>query len=155
MAMAFRQIEVVEFATGNLSRIIEKMNNTAKGRFLGGIVEILAAELMGGQHCDEEGYDYIHPDYGRVEVKSTTDIQNGENLRVNSLKSKKDKCDFVHVIDMNSDRHFMVPHNVVFYELDLYKEDELRWSASYNETNKVRVNNTSILLKYEITFMLT
>ncbi len=153
--MAFRQIEVVEFATGNLSRIIEKMNNTAKGRFLGGIVEILAAELMGGQHCDEEGYDYIHPDYGRVEVKSTTDIQNGENLRVNSLKSKKDKCDFVHVIDMNSDRHFMVPHNVVFYELDLYKEDELRWSASYNETNKVRVNNTSILLKYEITFMLT
>lgn len=153
--MAFRQSEVVEFAKGNLSRIIEKMNNTAKGRFLGGIVEILAAELMGGQHCDEEGYDYIHPDYGRVEVKSTTDIQNGKNLRVSSLKSKKDKCDFVHVIDMNFDRHFMVPHNVVFYELDLYKEDELRWSASYNETDKVKVNNTSTLLKYEITFMLT
>ena len=152
--MACRQSEVVEFAKGNLSRIIEKMNNTAKGRFLGGIVEILAAELMRGQYCDEKGYDYIHPDYGRVEVKSTTNIQKGKNFRVNSLKSKKGECDFVHVVDMNSDRHFMVPHNVVFYELDLHKEDELRWSASYNETDKVKVNNTSTLLKYEITYML-
>jgi hypothetical protein len=148
--MAFKQSEVVEFAKNNLPRIIEQMNNIAKGRFLGGIVEILAAEIMGSQYCDEEGHDYIHPIYGRVEVKSTTDIQNGTNLRVNSLKSKKDKCDFVHVIDMNSDRHFMVPHNVVFYELDLYKEDELRWSASYNKTDKVKVNNTNILLKYEV-----
>ena len=148
--MAFKQSEVVEFAKDNLSRIIEQMNNIAKGRFLGGIVEILAAEVMGSQYCDEEGYDYIHPIYGRVEVKSTTNIQRGKNLRVQSLKSKKGKCDSVHVIDMNSDRHFMIPHDVVFFELDLQDENELRWSASYNKTDKVMVNNTSILLKYEV-----
>lgn len=147
--MAFKQGEVIEFAKNNLDRIIEGMDNVAKGRFLGGMVEILAAERMGGQYCDATGYDYTHSIYGRVEVKSTTDIQQGGNLRVSSLKTKKGECDFIHIIDMNSDRHFMIPHDIFFTQLDLNDDNELRWSASYNETDNVRVNNTRVLLQFE------
>lgn len=145
----FKQLEVIEYTKTNLERIIENMDNVAKGRLLGGMVEILAAEIMGGEYCDAAGYDYYHPVYGRVEVKSTTDIQKGGNLRVSSLKSKKGECDFIHIIDMNSDRHFMIPHDIFYTQLDLNDENELRWSASYNETDNVRVNNTRVLLQFE------
>ena len=145
----FKQAEVIEFAKANLDRIIEQMDNVAKGRFLGGMVEILVAEKMGGEFCDAAGYDYSHPIYGRVEVKSTTDIQKGGSLRVSSLKSKRGECDFIHIVDMNSDRHFLIPHDIFFSQLDLNDENELRWSASYNETDRVRENNTRILLQFE------
>lgn len=145
----FKQAEVIEFAKANLDRIIEEMDNVAKGRFLGGMVEILVAEKMGGEFCDAAGYDYSHPIYGRVEVKSTTDIQKGGSLRVSSLKSKRGECDFIHIVDMNSDRHFLIPHDIFFSQLDLNDENELRWSASYNETDRVRENNTRILLQFE------
>ena len=147
--MMFKQAEVVEYAKANLDRIIEEMDNIAKGRFLGGMVEILAAEKMGGEYVDATGYDYMHPVFGRVEVKSTTDIQNGASLRISSLKSKKDECDFIHIIDMNSDRHFLIPHDIFFSQLDLNDENELRWSASYNKNDRVRQNNTRILLQFE------
>ncbi len=145
----FKQSEVIEFAKSNLDRIITEMDNVAKGRFLGGMVEILAAEKMGGEFCDAAGYDYMHHIYGRVEVKSTTDIQKGGSLRVSSLRSKKGECDFIHIIDMNSDRHFLIPHDIFFSQLDLNDENELRWSASYNENDNVRTNNTRILLQFE------
>ena len=145
----FKQAEVIEFAKANLDCIIEEMDNVAKGRFLGGMVEILVAEKMGGEFCDAAGYDYSHPIYGRVEVKSTTDIQKGGSLRVSSLKSKRSECDFIHIVDMNSDRHFLIPHDIFFSQLDLNDENELRWSASYNETDRVRENNTRILLQFE------
>ena len=145
----FKQAEVIEFAKANLDRIIQEMDNVAKGRFLGGMVEILAAEKMGGEFCDAAGYDYMHPIFGRVEVKSTTDIQKGGSLRVSSLKSKIGECDFIHIIDMNSDRHFLIPHDIFYSQLDLNDENELRWSASYNEKDNVRVNNTRILLQFE------
>ena len=146
----FKQSEIIEYAKANLDRIIEQMDNVAKGRFLGGMVEIKAAEIMGGEFCDAPGYDYYHPVYGRVEVKSTTDIQKGGSLRVQSLNSKRNECDFIHIIDMNSDRHFLVPHDIFFNELELIEDGNvLRWSASYNENDNVRPHNTRILLQFE------
>lgn len=152
----FYRKEVIEYASNNIVDLIDNMDPIAKGRFLGGVVEVMAADEMGGTFIDDHGYDYTHPELGKVEVKSTSDVQhpggnpNGE-FRIQSLNSKRNNCDHIHIIDMKNDRHFMIPHDVFFEQLDLVETGNvLRWSSGYNSNDRVRVSNTQILLRYEI-----
>jgi|TARA_R110001583_G_C5473756_1_gene393104 hypothetical protein len=146
----FLRDEVQNYAKDNFSKILDQMDSVARGRVLGGIAEIMAAEMTGGTFVDADGYDYDHPVFGKVEVKSTSDIQTGGTLRIQSLLSKKDKCDHIHIIDMNSGRSFMISHDVFFNEMDLIENGNvLRWSASYNETDNIRKLNTKIMLENE------
>ena len=146
----FLRDQVQDYAKDNFSKILDQMDPIARGRVLGGIVEIMAAEMTGGDFMDAGGYDYVHPTFGRVEVKSTSDIQAGGNFRIQNLRSKKNKCDHIHIIDMLNGRSFMIAHDVFFNEMDLIENGNvMRWSASYNKTDNVRKLNTRILLENE------
>ena len=147
----FKQEEVVTYAANNIATLVESMDPIAKGRFLGGVVEVMAANEMGGTFVDEHGYDYNHPELGKVEVKSTSDVQRDKCFRIQSLNTKRNQCDYIHIIEMKNDRNFMIPHDVFFEQLDLYENGNvLRWSSSYNSNDRVRVSNTQILLRYEV-----
>ena len=119
------------------------------GTLRGIAAQRVACENMNGEFVADYGYDYMHDEYGRVEVKSTGYVQPG-GLRVSNVMSKKDKCDHIHIIDMVNDRQFMIPHDVFFTELNL-KGDMLWWSGSYNKTDSLRIDNTKILEDHEIT----
>ena len=120
----------------------------AIGVIRGIAVQRVASENMNGEFVADYGYDYMHDEYGRVEVKSTGYVQPG-GLRINSVMSKKDNCDHIHIIDMVNDKQFMIPHDVFFTELNL-NGDMLWWSATYNQEDKIKRENTAILLEFEI-----
>ena len=117
--------------------------------------EPMLAERFGGTLAEQfgnQGYDYTHPEYGRVELKTTWKSMPGSNrYQVQSLRSKKGLCDHFHIADMFLDRHFMVPHDVIFNEADLHNNDDFfRWSSTYNWDDKACMLNTSLLLEYEL-----
>jgi hypothetical protein len=128
------------------------MGPTSIGSFFGAAVEIMAAKQAGAKHEDGIGYDYIDPKYGRVEVKSTFKVQKDKTLRIASLLTKENRCDYFQIYDLYNGRAFRIPHDIMFKgEMWLYEGyNELRWSASYNKTDSVQERNTKIMQEYEI-----
>ena len=124
----------------------------------GSVVERKIAQDLNSQFTDLHGSDEIDL-YGRViETKMTKSIYNGK-FEIGNVLSKKGKCDFIRVIDLINFRWFEIPHDVFFdknYGIKIYKRgvkkinDSFWFSASYNETDKIAVHNTSLVLKYEI-----
>jgi hypothetical protein len=53
------------------------------------------AELLGGEFVDQIGYDIIHPELGRIEVKCSFGwhVKN-TTIAFGSLNSKRNKCDY-------------------------------------------------------------
>jgi hypothetical protein len=116
--------------------------------------ETLIIAEMGGDPAGfyNPGYDYTHPVYDRVELKTTHEIDRNR-YGVNGLRSKENECDHIHVAEFDSDypRHFMIPHDVMFYEMRLNANNNwFRWSASYNREDTNLYDNTQRMLQYEI-----
>jgi hypothetical protein len=114
------------------------------GTSAGLIIERIAA---GDRFCDENGYDYIDSDLGKVEVKSTC-VPQGKSLRIQSYVGKWGLFDYLEVIDGYNNRRFIVPHDVWFEYVD--RNDMFWWSVSYNQTDKTQMGNTQFLLQYEV-----
>ena len=118
------------------------------------ICETLIIAKMSGKPAGSfnPGYDYIHPVYDRVELKTVHEIDRNR-YGVQGLSSKENECDHIHVAEFDSDypRHFMIPHDVMFGEMSLNTRGNIfRWSASYNRDDCNLYDNTQLMLKYEI-----
>ena len=98
---------------------------------------------------------------GRIEVK-TANKPTGGKLGAWSLMCKRNGCDYFALVDAsnlinNKYRISMIPHDAMFEFLDTPNSkgnypDFIRWSASYNETDKLSVKSTQLFLKYEVNF---
>ena len=124
----------------------------------GSAVERKIAQDLNSQFTDLHGSDEIDSKGRVIETKMTKSINNGL-FEIGNVLSKKDKCDFIRVIDLINFRWFEIPHDVFFNEIYGIKvnkrgikkiTDSFTFSASYNTTDKKAIHNTSLLLKYEI-----
>ena len=120
------------------------------------LTEDLIVKKMGGDKAisNQPGYDYTHPKYGRVELKTTflPDSRNAYRLQVSGLREKKGNCDHVHIVDFyNGGVHFMLPHDEVFEDMKLHTNgDVLRWSSTYNIEDNVMTFNTASMLAFQL-----
>lgn len=140
------------FIMYNYENIVEWIRNNPEflashGTVAGIVIEMIASSQPGRKFVNGNGFDYLCEVNNKVEVKSTVCPQ-GKCLRIQNFQGKYGKFDHMHVIDGVNNREFIVPHNAWFDHVG-DTHTEFHWSVSYNESDKVRVNNTNFLLKYE------
>jgi hypothetical protein len=113
-------------------------------------VEQIYANYVNGVVINAHGFDVLIG-YIKDEVKYTISIQPNNVLRIGGLKSKEGMSDNLLIIDGVNNRTFRIPTQIFFDNADLNHGDniEFRWSCSYNETDKNKIKNTNLLLKYE------
>lgn len=113
-------------------------------------VEELYAEYVDGEAINAIGYDAICKENFKHEIKYTDSIQ-GKNLRVNNLTSKKDKCDFIVLIDGISNSTSIIPQKVFFKRANITTSGstgEFSWDSEY--IGKRQKNNTKLFLDYKL-----
>lgn len=114
------------------------------------IVERMSADYDGDKFVNKKGHDQINEVTGiRKEVKNTNSPLCTGQYRIQSFVKKRDNFDILKIVDSYSNRVFEIPHDVVFSEADVYR-GEIRWSSSYGKSDKKKLVNTNLLLKYEV-----
>lgn len=114
------------------------------------IVEVKVAEDANNTFVNKAGHDEVGK-LGRIETKFTNYVMKGHMMRINSAgDNKRNGFDFIRIVDGINERIFQIPHDIYYSRAGFYG-NEFRWSSSYNETDKVQVNNTNLLLEHEIT----
>lgn len=128
---------------------------------IGAIGEAKVMEITDGEKVNE-AHDVLGKKrfVGRIEVKTAYKSTDGL-LGAWGILCKRDKCDYVALVDasgMLNDRYriSMIPHDEFFGVIDVPNSkgnvpDFIRWSETYNETDKKSVKSTELFLKYEIT----
>jgi len=117
--------------------------------------EHLVKRFTNGNIRHISGYDVQGANGKTYEVKSTN-RPDARSMRIGNLLSKKDKCDFIAIVDFNSKKLSLIPHDVFFDDELVYlcttsnKKGRFSWSASYNETDKLATKNTAIFKQYEV-----
>ena len=139
----------------NIQFIIDNQDEDFSPVMHSWIAETRIIKEIGGEQApvNQEGYDYTHKVYNKVELKTVyeRDWHSNGLLAIIGLKNKKNKCDYIHVHDGVNNRNFMIPHDVVFYEMKLMVNDnKFTFSGSYNKTDNQAIHNTGIMQKYEI-----
>lgn len=124
--------------------------------------EYVIATITNGLEIPSRGYDVIAgknkytDEDARVEVKSTYMIQRLTCLRIGNIKSKKGKCDYIAIVNMSDDDNHqisIIPADVFFKRAQRISDgDEFIWSASMNQTDKIKVNNTDLVREYLIDY---
>lgn len=115
------------------------------------IVEVKVAEDAGSNFVNRTGHDEVHETKGRLETKFTNYIMPTGEMRINSAgENKRNGFDLLRIIDGINERIFEIPHDEYFNRGKRYGS-EFRWSPSYNERDSKQVNNTNLLLQYEVT----
>jgi len=138
-------------------------SKTLESTIVGLIGEAFVASLLNGQLEDVFYYDVVAGDSkyqpfkgDKIEVKSTSRTDNHVNRRtVGSVMSKKGNCDFIALVDLYAEtiRCSIIPEKVFFkhaHIVGVSHGGQFKWSGSYNETDKVEVENTKLFLKYEV-----
>tara|TARA_B100000287_G_C20378515_1_gene680566 strand:+ start:217 stop:669 length:453 start_codon:yes stop_codon:yes gene_type:complete len=112
------------------------------------LIERQFFELVGGEFTNSNGYDGLVKGK-KHEVKYTKYIKPGGYLRINSCNyNKKGFFDYMTVIDGLNDMLFSVPHDE-WYARGHFNKSEFEWSSTYNKSDKLKVNNTKLLLEYQ------
>lgn len=120
------------------------------GTLYSSVVERMSADYDGDKFVDKKGYDQINENTEvKKEVKNTNSPLCTNDFRIQSFTGKYGLFDVLKIIDSFNNRVFEIPHDVFFNEA-LINNGEFRWSATYNKSDKVRPENTQLLLKYEI-----
>ena len=115
------------------------------------IVEVKVAEDAGSDFVNKTGHDEIHKTKGRIETKFTNYIMPTGELRINSAgENKRGGFDLLRIIDGINERIFEIPHDE-YFKIGKRYGGEFRQSSNYNQKDKKQVNNTNLLLKYEVT----
>lgn len=147
MKQDYSRDAVQQYLINNLDIVLD--NPTMYGC----IVERMSAEYDGDTFVDGDGYDQQNESTGvRKEVKSTNSPQGGgPRFRINVGDAKYGSFDILKIIDTCNNRVFEVPHDV-FYNERSCTGNEFHWSASYgkNDARGVKVENTQMLLRYEV-----
>ena len=145
MKYTYSKKHLNKFLDDNASRLLDDP------KFQALIVEVKAAEDANSSFVNKTGHDEIHPKKGRIETKYTNYILPSGELRINSAgENKRDGFDILRVIDGINEKIFEIPHDEYFNKSKRYG-GEFRWSSSYNKNDNKQINNTNLLLKYEIT----
>lgn len=145
MEYTYGKKHLKEYLNNNMDQLL----NDPKFQAL--IVEVKVAGDAGSDFVNKAGHDEINKIKGRIETKFTNYIMPTGELRINSAgENKKGGFDLLRIIDGINERIFEIPHDVYFKEGKRYG-GEFRWSSNYNQEDKKQVNNTQLLLKYEIT----
>lgn len=114
------------------------------------IVEVKVADDANNVFVNKTGHDEVGKN-GRIETKFTNYVKSSGELRINNAgESKRNGFDLLRIIDGVNERIFEIPHDVYFKEGKRYG-GEFFWSSSYNQKDKLQVNNTNLLLRYETT----
>lgn len=95
------------------------------------VCERKLAKLIGGKFVNETGYDIIHPELGRIEVKCTFGwhIKN-ETIAFGGLNSKQGKCDYFLFYSPNMEGHIcLIPHDDLFSEGSCYVNPKTGYRA--------------------------
>ena len=116
------------------------------------IVEKKVAVDAGSQFVDKNGHDEVHSTKGRIETKYTNYIKPCGALRIQKAgKNKRNGFDFIRIIDGINERIFEIPHDIWFTVAKMYSRGEFLWSSTYNSKDNLQINNTQLLLDYEVT----
>ena len=115
------------------------------------IVERKVADDAGHTFVNSTGHDDRCKDGIRYETKYTNYLLAGKTLRIGSAgENKRGGFDYMRIIDGINRKIFLVPHDTYFAEGKFYG-NEFRWSGSYNQNDNLQRENTSLLLRHEIT----
>ena len=115
------------------------------------IVEVKIAEDAGNAFVNKVGHDEVSKDNIRIETKFTNYIMPTGELRINSAgENKYGGFDFIRIVDGVNKRIFEIPHDEYFNK-GLFYGNEFKWSSSYNSSDRIKMGNTQLLLKYETT----
>jgi hypothetical protein len=115
------------------------------------IVERKVAEDSGHIFVNSTGHDDRCVNGVKYETKYTDYPLFGNTLRINSAgENKRAGFDFIRIVDGFNKRIFLIPHDEYFRRGKFYG-NEFRWSAGYNQEDKIQRENTSLLLQYEVT----
>ena len=101
-------------------------------------------------------YD-VDAEIGTIEVKSTGGFKQsgGRYNGVGNLHTKKDKCDWIAIVDFAAQRVSVIPNKVFFKRAMLTKishKGSFAWSSTYGKHRKGSIieNNTKLFKEYEI-----
>ena len=126
-----------------------------KNKLISDSIEELYALYTGGIVRNAIGYDVEKPNKVLDELKYTSSVQRKSTLRVGGFENKEGKSDNIVIIDGISNRTFRIPTHIffAFAHLTISKPNkvEFHWSVSYNKSDKVKQENTKLLLQYEVT----
>ena len=136
---------------GSVVKAILKKQN----KLISDSIEELYALYTGGTKINAIGYDVEQPNKVLDELKYTASVQGKSTLRVGCFANKEGKSDNIVIIDGISNRTFRIPTHIffAFAHLTTSKPNnvEFHWSVSYNKSDKVKQENTKLLLQYEVT----
>ena len=124
-------------------------------RVRGSIMERILSEYFNSKFTDAHGSDEINQDGKLVETKITKSISQ-KKFEIGNIISKKGKCDIIRIVDLINYRIFEIQHDEFFKRGKFSirgktrRNNSLFWSASYNESDKIEVGNTQLLIDNEI-----
>ena len=145
MQYTYSKNHLKNFLNNNLGSLLDDP------KFQALIVEVKVAKDAGSDFVNKTGHDEVHKTKGRIETKFTNYIMPTGEMRINSAgENKRNGFDLLRIIDGINERIFEIPHDEYFNISKRYGS-EFRWSSSYNTRDKKQVNNTNLLLKYEVT----
>ena len=130
--------EMIEFGKNNFEDFFNKLGQREQGSLLGCITEIAVVKNRKAQATDKAGYDMIE-DGLEKEIKSCWRLNNNL-VRWGNITSKFNKCDAFIFIDGVNNKEYEVPHDVVFFQMSISKDGQIRTTE----------HNLAILEQYEI-----
>jgi hypothetical protein len=123
---------------------------TSNSTILACIVEQYSAHINNEEYVNKTGHDSVTLSHKLIEIKYTNSLQRSKQLRIQNIVGKRGLFDYVRVIDGVNNRAFLVPHDTFFSKAKLSASGEFHWSGSYNTTDKVQIDNTTLLLQHEV-----
>lgn len=113
----------------------------------GKVIERMECDLHGMKFVDQPGYDGFCSIHGRVEIKSTHTVLACGRLRYGNIRSKRNECDWILLVDGVHERRSWIPHDRFFAVAE--DRNEVYISASYNQTDQRCVAMTQLFLEFE------
>ena len=144
----------------------KKVNDEIMKSMAGTAGERMISKLVTGRIVARDGYDIVVEDDtklpcgitirdgDRIEVKTCVTHTGGENTAY-SLSGKEEHTDFIALVDLRDGpdevRISIIPTDIFFDEGQLMaNNDRFAWSGTYNKSDRQRINNTNLFLKYEV-----
>jgi hypothetical protein len=143
----------------------EEVNNEMMKSMAGSAGERLIANLLNGIILSAE-YDLVTRSSTslssgilvatgkRIEVKTCVTHTGGENIAY-SLSGKEEHTDFIALVDLRDGpdevRISIIPTDIFFADGHFMgNKERFAWSGTYNKSDRQRINNTNLFLKYEV-----
>ena len=149
----FSEEKLTQVWTEKYGSVVKAIFAKSGTKLVSDTVEDLYGEYTGSVPVNAKGYDNIHPDGTKDEIKSTSTILSNGSMRIGGLRGKADLCDNLVIVDCANNRTSIIPSAVFFTEGKFYHSRDAHmflWSGTYNENDTIQQKNTALFLKYEV-----